>query len=52
VLRKPPALLAGGLRRAGEVDLGLLQRWAHAFVVEIGLVDEIAGIAEAVERAH
>jgi len=43
VLRKPPALLAGGLRRAGEV---------HAFVVEIGLVDEIAGIAEAVERAH
>lgn len=48
---KPPALLTGGLRRAGEVDLGLLQRWAHAFVVEIGLVDEVAGIAEAVERA-
>jgi hypothetical protein len=28
-----------------------MQQWAHAFMVESGLVDELAGIARVVESA-
>ena len=47
----PPAPIAGRLRRASDVDLRLMQQWAHAFMVEAGLADELAGITGIVERA-